>query len=147
MKCWASQFGPCADGQSGEHIVSASLFTQPAVTVSGTLWGGRAPKRIGLTSLRSNTLCRYHNSLLSPLDQAAGQAFSDLRESFDLVRSRRRLAPRRWNVLRWTLDGRLLERWFLKTEVNLSAAAASAQWWADPVDRVTAPLLNSIFRG
>ncbi len=147
MKCWASEYGPCADGQSGEHLVSAALFTEPAVYVSGSLWGGSAPRRIGLSSLRSNTLCRHHNSLLSPLDQEAGRAFRALQDAFSLTASRRRARPRSWTVARWTLDGSQLERWFLKTAVNFSAAAASPAWWADPVDRVTAPLLNTIFIG
>jgi hypothetical protein len=50
-------------------------------------------------------------------------------------------------VFAFHINALLLERWFLKTAINLFAAHASKEWWADPTDRVTEPLLNVIFRG
>ncbi len=43
--CWARCLGDCGGGVSGEHPVSAGLFTSKAVTVSG--WG-RVERTVGL---------------------------------------------------------------------------------------------------
>lgn len=105
---------------SGEHRVSKALFDGPMVAVHGFSWCKDAPVRIGINSATANILCKTHNSDLGPLDTAASHAFKSLAEMFrtSLVRSKDR--SRRWSIKRYSVSGPKLERWFLKTLINLS---------------------------
>jgi hypothetical protein len=53
------------------------------------------------------------------VDDAGVKAFSVLREMTRLSNVRKQMKPRVWNVVRYSLDGKALERWFLKTLINL----------------------------
>lgn len=117
--CWANQTGDCCGQISREHLISESLFLEPKVSVHGFTWCKEEPKIIGLSSMTSKILCKKHNSDLSPVDTVGAQAFNAFRESAQLNNIRGKLKPRRWRVQKYTIDGRLLERWFLKTTINL----------------------------
>src|SRR5688572_9498207 len=119
--CWARGIGGCRDGMSGEHLVSENLWSGDAIYVVGFEWCKTAPKKVGLSSLTANILCRQHNSDLSPVDEAGGHAFRAMRDSALLVEARRQVPHVPW-LLRWFgTDGPMLERWFLKTAINLLA--------------------------
>lgn len=113
-KCWAKALGGC-DSLSGEHVVSHSVlrFGGEHVTTQGMQRVPDGPK--ASAGLKANILCRRHNALLSPLDATAqdvmrfAQALIDSRYCDDVV-----------------FDGRLLERWLLKTTMNSLAAG-----WGD----------------
>ena len=119
-KCWAECLGNCSDTISGEHIISKGLFTNDIVAVQGLSWCKDEPKTIGLNSLTRNILCTYHNSALSPVDDAAILAFNAFRESVRITDAREKMKERRWNVEHLRLDGDGLERWFLKTLINVT---------------------------
>lgn len=121
MKCWAESLGGCGGKSSGEHLVSKSLFLTKVVRVQGFDWC-KEPKDIGLASLTSNCLCRTHNNQLSPVDDAGESAFSTLREVRRLANIRQKLKPTIWKIRRHRIDGRGLERWFLKTLINICSA-------------------------
>lgn len=88
---------------SREHVISKSLLLDPTVLVEGFDWC-REPKSVGKDRLVSKILCRKHNSLLEPSDRAIATFVSMANElSVDTV-----------------VSGRWLERWFLKTLVNVS---------------------------
>lgn len=125
-KCWAASLGDCSDKQSGEHIVTAGIFSSDAVTVQGFSWCKDTPKEIGLASLVKNVLCKDHNSRLSPLDDTVIQLFDALRKAVQLSDVRSKLAPRRWTTKRFDVDGTNLERWCLKTLITLSIGGESA---------------------
>lgn len=109
---------------SGEHIFSSAIFKAGCscpIVIEGV-------KRIRLGepthgAEKSNILCRYHNSCLSPLDEVAGkiaqfQANANdegFNESIDV-------------------EGELLERWALKTVINVAAAgwAGNKKWRPSP---------------
>ena len=105
---------------SGEHVVSSSIFKQGCscpVVIEGVkrIRNGEATRG----AEKSNILCRHHNSLLSPLDEAIGkiakfQAATRDKDFFGSV----------------DIEGELLERWLLKTVINTAAAgwAASIKW-------------------
>ena len=123
--CWAVTLGDCSKKMSREHTVSRSLFVSDEIMVQGFPWCSTEPKKIGLSSLVAKILCEKHNNGLSELDTAALDSFNVFRECIRLNNVRGKLKrPPMWNVKRLTIDGPRLERWFLKTLINLSFGGA-----------------------
>ncbi len=120
MTCWAVSLGDCDDKISREHIVSKSLYIGDMVKVSGFPWCKDEPKTIGLANLTAKILCKRHNSLLSEVDTAGAFAFDVLRQSQGLSNIRNRNPKTRWTIKRYKIDGPRLERWFLKTLININ---------------------------
>ncbi len=119
--CWAAALGNCAEKITREHVVSQCLFETQTVMVQGFNWCLSEPKQIGLANLVGRILCKRHNEGLSDLDAAALNAFKAFREGIRLNQVRGKLKkPICWNVKRLEINGPLLERWFLKTLINLS---------------------------
>ena len=119
MDCWAASLGGCSDRKSGEHLVSKSLFVGQKVTVQGFSWCPE-PKQVGIGSLTANILCAKHNSELSPVDDGGAAAFHALREMMRISNVRKNIKGRITNVVHHHCDGPLLERWLLKTLINIS---------------------------
>ena len=119
--CWAQRLGNCSDKITGEHIVTAGLFLTDMVTVQGLSWCLDQPKTIGLPNLTRNILCGNHNSSLSAVDEAAIEAFDVFRECMRLQNVRAAMRERAWNVTTFAVDGAQLERWFLKTLINVAS--------------------------
>lgn len=110
IDCWASVLRDCAEGTSREHYISDGIFDGQQVTAVGLSWCRHEPKTIGLQSAVAKILCGRHNSALSPFDKEAGKLSHFLQ----------------MNVLHQpliesaiSLNGRLLEKWALKTFLNL----------------------------
>jgi hypothetical protein len=119
--CWAVSLGDCCQKISREHTVSQALFNTEKIMVQGFPWCLNEPKAIGLASLVAKILCEKHNNALSELDSAAKDAFDVFREAVRLNHVRQKLRrPPMWNIKRLAIDGPRLERWFLKTLINLS---------------------------
>jgi hypothetical protein len=74
-------------------------------------------------------LCRKHNSDLSGLDATALDTFNAFRESVRLNNVRTGLRTKSWTIKRFIIDGGHLERWFLKTLINLSVGS---EWILGP---------------
>jgi hypothetical protein len=129
VECWAEALGGCSAVQSGEHLFSAALFQGKTVTVQGFHWCPE-PRSVGLTKLTANILCTTHNSLLSPVDDGAKQTLDTLAEAIRLSDVRVGLEPRRvWRPARYQVDGQLLERWFMKTLINLFHVVGRGATW------------------
>lgn len=109
MTCWASSLGNCGGGMSREHIISKSQFDTDTITLHGLPWC-KEPKTVGLASLVAKNLCRDHNKALSPADDEARR----LKLAFKTIMSSPKLP------LRQRFDARLVERWLLKTTINLA---------------------------
>ena len=92
---------------SREHLVSKALFPDQVVHVSGFKWCEGEERRVGVNSLQRRFLCVKHNNDLSPADDAAVQAISAFAAG----------------VSQAPLRGLLLERWFVKTAINLSVGS------------------------
>lgn len=107
--CWAQSLGGCAGGSSREHIISKSQFDDDKIVIDGFSWC-EAPKTIGLASLVAKNLCVHHNNALSPVD-AEAKRFKD---GLGAIYSNPRLP------VRLKLDARLVERWLLKTTINIA---------------------------
>lgn len=119
MTCWAAALGKCDDKISREHVVSKGLFASKVVEVSGLSWCKDKPVKVGIDSLTRKILCTKHNNDLSPLDSAAIHAFDCFREQ------QRVIASLKWPTIptshgQCVLDAGGLERWFLKTLINVT---------------------------
>lgn len=115
-RCLANCLGGC-DKMSGEHVFSNAVFTAgcscPRVIEGVRRIRDGAPTH---NAEKANILCRRHNSLLSPLDETAGRiaTFQAEANEEDFEES-------------LYVEGEVLERWALKTAVNVAAAG-----WAGP---------------
>jgi hypothetical protein len=119
--CWAECLGDCGNKISREHLISKSLWVGDAVRVrvQGFPWCKEGEKEIGLSGLTAKILCTHHNNGLSRVDEPGGAAFTQLREMTRLANVRKAMKPRLWKIVRYKIDGVLLERWFLKTLINI----------------------------
>ncbi|MEC9362628.1 MAG: hypothetical protein VYC42_05325 [Pseudomonadota bacterium] len=107
-ECWAKSHTPCGLGASREHYISAGLFDQPTIFVQGFDWCPEE-KEIGIGALTSKILCRKHNSILSGADMGGIRAVQAIDLTTDPAGD--------------TLDelnGLSLERWLLKTAINVT---------------------------
>lgn len=119
-RCWASVLGGCGTKLSAEHLISKSQFGDAkTITVSGFAWCKGEAKEIGINSATANVLCTTHNNALSPVDDAAAKlldAFKvEAERRAEALRTRRSFHPDSRNV-----RGDDLERWMLKTTINLA---------------------------
>lgn len=109
---------------SGEHIFSNAIFKAgcscPLIIEGVHRIRQGAPTR---GAEKANILCRHHNSLLSPLDETIGQIarFQAAANNKDFHGS-------------IIVEGELVERWLLKTVINIAAAgwAAPVKWQPSP---------------
>jgi hypothetical protein len=118
-RCWANCLGDCDEGMSQEHLVSECLFDSE-VNVKGLPWCKDEQKKVPIRTLTSRILCRYHNGALSELDSGAKHTLDTLGEAFDLMRVREKIRARSWTIKYFTTDMLLLERWCLKTLININ---------------------------
>ena len=110
MTCWALSLGDCANGLSREHYISDGIFDDVFLTVVGLPWCRHEPRKIALKSAVAKILCEKHNSALSPFDSEAANLSKFLVSHVyrqPLVDSSVKL------------QGKLLEKWALKTFLNL----------------------------
>lgn len=146
--CWARSLGDCSDEISKEHLVSAGLWEGDGVDVIGFDWC-RDGKRVGINSVVSKILCKKHNNALSPLDSAAKQAFQALRDFTAISNKRTTQRLRKWKVVRLEIqEPWLLERWFLKTAINLCIAKSPNYVWREtqtPMDQPPESLVRMAF--
>lgn len=102
---------------SGEHVFSNAIFTPgclcPRVIEGVPRIRGGAPTH---NAEKANILCRKHNSLLSQLDSVAGKI-----ASFQAAANEEDFEETLY------VEGELLERWLLKTVINVAAAG-----WTGP---------------
>jgi hypothetical protein len=124
-KCWAACLGNCSDKMSREHLITKAITLDNEVSVLGMPWCAHEFKKVGLASLTAKILCRFHNSALSEVDEEAVRFVEGLREAFRLLAVRYTLKPRRWSIKRFYVDGPKMERWFLKTLINVACYRGS----------------------
>lgn len=119
--CWAETLRDCNGGISREHVVSKSLFKSSTVSVDGFPWCKGHTRTVGIESLTAKILCQKHNNDLSPLDKEASALFDAIREWCARENIRSNMSPlSRIARAPTVVNARLLERWFLKTLLNLS---------------------------
>ena len=124
-KCWANALGDCAGGMTLEHLISRNQFGNTTVSVQGYPWCKDEPRTVGIGGVAARILCARHNNTTSPLDDAAGATLGALRlmmERADSMKAGGPRPPRR--TIR--ISGDHLERWLLKTTINLALQARPA---------------------
>ncbi|MBX7121745.1 MAG: hypothetical protein K1X42_06405 [Opitutaceae bacterium] len=120
MNCWAQCLGGCTTKISREHIISKDYFGGQVISVSGFPWCNGKEVKVGLSSLVKKHLCTAHNSILSPLDSAAGD-FIRVFGAMRAIRDNRARSPlRAFHPVQHQVNGTRLERWCLKTLINLT---------------------------
>jgi hypothetical protein len=128
QECWAHVLGGCNGGISGEHIITESLFSGDIIGVHGMPWCREGHKFIGKAAYTANILCRKHNSDLSPVDDAGTNAFAAFRMMATIYANRSGMLKYgvwcgRFDVIEQRVDGKGLERWLLKTLINMEMAS------------------------
>ena len=117
--CWANTLGNCSNKRSLEHLISQNLFDSRTIKIQGFDWC-KEEKEIGLANAGRKILCTKHNSELSHLDSEAGKFMDALMHATEISQKRKKLKPKKWSIHRATVDGYLIERWFIKTFINIS---------------------------
>lgn len=138
-KCWSKSAGGCGTKLSREHFVSQSLWPESSIDVVGLKWCRDAPKKVGMGSLTAKILCDSHNNGFSDIDSSAGNAFNTMRRTMALNRERSASRARKWKVVRYEIDGPMLERWFLKTALNVACLQESDEVWRLDKSPLTSP--------
>jgi len=115
--CWAACLGECSLQHSREHIVTESTLQGSQLNVRGFLFLHGNTISLHKSHFKSNILCEAHNNALSQVDEAGTVAFNALRDSAGPN-------PRRTNKV----NGTLLERWLLKTLINMEVLADFNLW-------------------
>lgn len=129
--CFLNGHGTCGGKTSREHYISETVLRaidggDGYIQIGGFPW---QPKQVlqtfGIQSLVSRVLCEAHNSRLSSLDSEAGTLF----RAIDAADKRPSTSP-----ALTTVDGSLIQRWFLKVVcglvagVGFSTGAAPDEW-------------------
>lgn len=127
-ECWARCLGGCEGKISGEHIITQSVWKDDRIFVQGLQWCP-SYKEISVRNFTSNILCERHNSRLSDIgvDGGGSSAFDAFRQAGKVHGQRSAnieagFRTGRFDICEYDLDGRLLERWFLKTLINMELA-------------------------
>lgn len=112
-KCYAAALGKCGGKLSLEHYISKNILNQMGeLKATGLPWMKDIESGTSVTAkhFAAKVLCQYHNNFLSPLDNHAGQAFTNFSQlNVDSV-------P---NII---VYGPSLERFMLKTLTGMIAA-------------------------
>ena len=124
-RCYLSPTGNCGVKITREHFISRQILEQITTSTlkfEGTspIFGGKQSVEIGINSFSAKVLCDRHNSALSPLDDAAGLAFSAIEAlSLDL----KRIAETQETLKSlYVASGIDIERWMVKVYCGLVAA-------------------------
>jgi hypothetical protein len=121
MTCWAESLGGCSEKITREHIISDGMFPSPMLYVKGLPWCMDDFKEISVASFVRKILCDHHNSILSPVDTVGIETLNAFRSEIQLHSVRTNMRPIRWSVHTFEVNGNGLERWCLKTLINMSA--------------------------
>lgn len=120
---------------SREHVFSAGLFREEFVTLVGFPFLNGSTKRLPVNAVVHKCLCKKHNELLSPADEAAIDVANAMRRLSDWGTVRQRSAIKRPTLRELVVDGPGFERWLLKTAITLSRAhPGEARDWNPPLE-------------
>jgi len=120
-KCWANSDGKCSSKLSREHLISKSIINNKKFWVHGFSWCKNEPKEISEPSFVNKFLCEYHNSSLSKFDSEIANFVSAIEmlwkndKKFSMHGFSKKKIP-----IRYIINGFNLERWFVKTLINVS---------------------------
>jgi len=122
--CYLSRMSTCTEKMSREHFVSRSILerlTKAELRFDNAahFFGGKNQVEIGIDGFAAKVLCDNHNSVLSPLDAAAGAAFQRIEElTKDMIVADKGYGLNSFHVV----SGIDMERWMIKVFCGLVAA-------------------------
>jgi hypothetical protein len=131
--CWADSLGDCNGPISAEHVLSVSVWESAgpqdnragrinrSVTVTSGPSHALASGVYLVNDLTDLILCTHHNNSSSPVDQEAGNLRRALLSYDDTVKERQSnpgITRIGWYPRTYTVNGPLIERWFMKTAIN-----------------------------
>lgn len=119
-RCWAEAVSPCRGKLSREHPFTRASFTSGTVDFVNVVGPGAGTTRLNIDAVTVRCLCEGHNNELSAVDQAGVDFFNCIRRQEELLSLRRRQPDRRWSWHTLCVDGKGVERWLMKTALNLS---------------------------
>lgn len=121
VNCFLSGHGRCSDKITREHYISNTVLSAIApdggLTIGGLAWQKEKMtlQGVGIGSLTSKILCKYHNSELSAFDNEAGKFIRHV----IAVDKNPDAAPASVEF-----DGEKIQRWMLKTLIATIEAGA-----------------------
>jgi len=138
--CWAAPLGNCSEKITREHIFTNNIWEGDEIGVKGLPWCLKQHQFIPKEDYCYNILCETHNNGLSPVDQVGINSFTLLRNAWkyhkqrvDLVEAGQWSGP--FKKIHQTINGRGLQRWFLKALINAEVAGEQGYrigpWSAD----------------
>lgn len=147
VECWASSRGACGR-QSDEHVVSAGVFGGGYVTIQGLTWCAE-PRRIPTKRAVARVLCKEHNEKLSPVDSGGVRALLAIDRASELARERKKRVEMDWGTEKIAIEGLGLERWLLKTALNMAAigeTAGATKWESgEPMRQPPGRFVQAVF--
>jgi hypothetical protein len=144
MYCWASALGGC-DTTSREHLISEGMWDEPAIYVVGFEWCKTQPLEVGLAGVNAKILCRKHNSQLSPVDQGGINAFRAIKAQAREIDERLMQSTAGWDIRTIRVSGALVERWLLKTLINIALRKGPNSVWPGGSNGVPVELVDAAF--
>ncbi len=102
------------------------MFVGDEIKIKGFPWCRQAPQLLPKESFESNILCCKHNNDLSHAVDPAGISAFDVFRKVAALSEQRTTAVRTTGLVlpfeqaKYTIDGPNLERWFLKTLINIA---------------------------
>lgn len=130
--CWANVLDDCEGKLTREHIISVAAIQHPDPKASRAqkeqrvlrhtyVQGPRGSwtREVAVADLVGRMLCERHNRGSSELDIAGG-ALSDAIRYFVEAARDREYSRLRWAMKMHELDGPLVERWLMKTAINMT---------------------------
>jgi hypothetical protein len=128
--CWANVLDDCQGPLTGEHTPSVAAWPgvegkqnrrgrlrQP-VDVKGTGRHAQPDQRRAVRRLTRPILCGFHNSATNVLDTTAGQLARAIDWFIEERENRLRTPHGNGDARTVEVDGRMVERWFLKSIIN-----------------------------
>jgi hypothetical protein len=130
--------------------VSKGVLEGDTVWISGFNWCPGEPVPIGVNSATEGLLCIHHNGRLSETDAAAKETITAFREARRRSVELASLPPDPRTAKRWSISGGLLERWALKTSLNVCRSQGldlTLKWIGNDADLADLPfhLVESAF--
>jgi hypothetical protein len=115
MNCYANKLGNCSKKMSREHIISNGLLPNE-IGITGFNWCKDKEVFIGRNSFTQKNLCRKHNEDLSPYDSE----MKNLMDTMDKYNTQQPSSIIYTKEETEVINGEYIERWILKTGINLT---------------------------
>ncbi len=124
---------------SAEHVITGGLFPSRIVNAQLPVMLTQTPTAMSRANLKARVLCANHNNALSDVDAEMIRLSRALQEHVNSAEP---------GELYVTVDGRKIERWCIKTSINLLASRWMQPWdFTPPLEVVRAAFGQIVLPG